>query len=350
MGIMNLGFSALVSNCKRLSRPYKLNFAVTYRCQSRCVTCNIWKSNPGKELTLSEIEAFAKKNGFFKWIELTGGEPFLRGDLADIVKAFRDSSRDLYLVTMPTNSLCSIERIERTVRTMLELRIPRLVITVSLDGYKELHDRLRGVPNSFEKAIAVFKLLREMRKEHSNLGFVFGYTMSKYNKGAFGKTFEEVKSAIPDITYNDFHVNLAQNSGNYYRNEGADISAYGEDAAGELESILSHRSFSPNAVSILDTLFLKKLVYFSRTGKSPMRSRSLELSLFLDSGGDVYPSIMSSAKVGNIKDSDFDLMKILNSDPASRAREAIRNGEEPQNWTSCEAYQAMLGNLLGSLF
>ena len=253
-----------------------------------------------------------------------------------------------YLVKY-TNSLCSLEHIERTVKTILELRIPKLVITVSLDGYKELHDRLRGVPNNFDKAIAVFKMLKVLRKEHRNLDFVFGYTMSKYNKGAFEKTFEEVKSAIPGISYNDFHINLAQSSDNYYRNKGADIGD-GRDLASELESILSHKSFAPSAVSILDTLFLKKLVYFARTGKSPMRNRSLELSLFMDSGGDIYPSIVSNIKVGNIKDADFTLMNILDNDVAIHARDSIRNGGEPPNWTSCEAYQVMLGNLLGSLF
>jgi MoaA/NifB/PqqE/SkfB family radical SAM enzyme len=304
---------------------------------------------PENELTLGEIESFAKKNGFFKWIELTGGEPFLRDDLADIVRAFRDSSKDLYMVTMPTNSLCSIERIERMLRAILELGVPRIVITVSLDGYKELHDRLRGIPNNFEKAIAVFKLLKEVRKEHGNLDFVFGYTMSKHNKGAFERTFQEAKSAIPDITYNDFHINLAQSSENYYRNKGSDMGAYGEEVASELESILAHKRFSTNAVSFLDTLFLKKLVYFARTGRSPMHNRSLELSLFMDSGGNIYPSIVSNIKVGNIKDTDFDLMKILDGDLASRARASIRSGGEAPNWTSCEAYQAMLGNLLGSL-
>ena len=350
MKMLNLGFSALVSNCKRLSRPYKLNFAVTYRCQSRCITCNIWKTNPGGELTLEEITRFASKNGFFKWIELTGGEPFLRDDLVDIVKAFKDSNKDLYMVTMPTNSLCSLDRIERMVTGMLELEIPRLVITISLDGYKELHDRLRGIPNNFEKAMAVFKLLKELRKKHGNLDFVFGYTISKYNEGAFERTFKEVSSAIPNITYNDFHINLAQNSENYYNNKDADIVSHSKTLADEIEIILSRRRFSASAISIIDTIFMKKLIYFARTGKNPMRNRSLELSLFMDSGGSVYPSIMSSMKVGNIKDSDFDLMRMWNSDDARKIRDSLMNGAEPQNWTSCEAYQTILGNLLGSVF
>jgi len=346
---LSLGGSALASNFKRLRRPYKLNFAVTYRCQSRCILCNIWKTNPGNELTLEEISMFARKNGFFKWIELTGGEPFLRDDLVEIVKAFRDSCKGLYLVTLPTNSLCSLERIGRMVSGMLDLRIPRLVITVSLDGYRELHDRLRGIPSNFDKAIGVFKLLRELRKTHRNLDAVFGYTMSRYNEGAFERTFQEVREAIPDITYNDFHINLAQNSENYYRNRDAPVISRHDDAVKELESILSHRRFSPSAISVLDTIFLKKLIYFARTGKSPIKSRSLELSLFMDSGGNIFPSIMSGAKVGNIKDTAFDLMPIWTGRNARSIRLALASGAEPESWTSCEAYQAMLGNLIGSL-
>ncbi len=344
-----MGATAFVSNFKRLRRPYKLNFAVTYRCQSRCINCNIWKARPSDELTLDEITKFAKKNGFFEWIGLTGGEPFLREDFPDIVRAFRDGSRHLYLVTAPTNSLCGASHIESAVKEVLELGIPKFVITVSLDGYKGLHDRIRGVPNNYEKAIGIFKMLKELHKSCRNLGFVFGYTLSMSNKGEFEKTFQAVKGEIPDITYNDFHINLAQTSENYYKNSSTQISACGEDAAQELQGILSRRRFSLNPVSALDTMFLKKLVYFAKTGKSPMRSRSLEASLFMDSSGNVYPSIMSNISVGNVRAAGFDLMRIWDGERAKQVRESIANGEEPQHWTSCEAYQALLGNVLGSI-
>ncbi len=64
----------------------------------------------------------------------------------------------------------------------------------------------------------MFKRLKELKKEYSNLYFVFGYTLSKFNKGEFQKTYEAVKLEIPDIRYNDFHINLAQISSNYYGN------------------------------------------------------------------------------------------------------------------------------------
>ena len=51
--------------------------------------CSIWKQKPGKELTFDEITEFAKKNNYFRWIGLTGGEPFLRSDIVEIVRRSR---------------------------------------------------------------------------------------------------------------------------------------------------------------------------------------------------------------------------------------------------------------------
>ena len=106
MKLLGLGMTALKSNFANLEKPYKLTFAITYRCQSRCLTCNIWQMKPTNELGLDEIRKFAMANSF-KWIEITGGEPFLRSDIVEVVKAFLEGSKDLYIVTIPTNSLTS---------------------------------------------------------------------------------------------------------------------------------------------------------------------------------------------------------------------------------------------------
>ena len=76
--IIKLGLTALKNNFTTLEHPYKLTFSISYWCQSRCLTCNIWQIKPKGELELNEIQEFARKNNFLKWIEITGGEPFLR--------------------------------------------------------------------------------------------------------------------------------------------------------------------------------------------------------------------------------------------------------------------------------
>ncbi len=341
--------TALKSNFGKLSNPYKLNFSITYLCQSRCTTCNIWQMRPKGELSIDEIRQFAAKNTSFRWIELTGGEVFLRGDIDEIARAFNDSCRGLYIVTMPTNSLCNPALVRRKLESILNLGIPRVVITLSLDGHHELHDRIRGVPGNYDKVIAMAKMLQEMEKEHGNLAFVFGYTMSKMNQGELKNTIESVMEEVQGITYNDFHVNLSQVSGNYYSNTDLDIRADGKKAAEEVRFLLSKRAFSADPVQMVENAFLKNLVKYAETGIQPMSSRSGEASIFLDSFGNVYPSIMWDRKLGNIREMQYSLQPILEGTAAKEVREQIRNRTEPVQWTSCEAYQTILGNVISIL-
>jgi MoaA/NifB/PqqE/SkfB family radical SAM enzyme len=344
-----LAMTALENNFIALSKPYKLTFSVTYRCQSRCLTCGIWRTKPSEELSLQEIQEFSRKNDSFRWIELTGGEPFLRSDIVDIARAFYETSKGMYIMTIPTNSLCSPDLLTDRIGRILELGIPRLSITLSLDGYRELHDMIRGVPGNFDRVMEMARRLRELQKKYSNLFFVFGYTMSKYNEGKLSKTIEEVGKIIPDLTYNNFHVNASQVSDVYYRNEVSEVRAERETMAREVAWLLKNRKFELGAIPIIETVFLKKLVDYIRTGESPMRSKSLDASLFLDSYGNVYPSIMWGRKIGNIKETGYDLAPIWRSGEAEEVRKLIREGKEPKAWTACEAYQAIVGNAVSLL-
>ncbi len=343
--MVGVGMTALESNVRTLSRPYKLNFAVTYWCQSRCLTCNIWQMRPKGELSIDEIREFARRNTYFKWIELTGGEVFMRSDLVEIAKAFSETSKGLYILTMPTNSLSNHELMFRELREILELGIPRVAVTVSLDGYRELHDKIRGVPGNYDKAIDTFKRLLELKKKYPNLYSVFGYTMSRFNQGKFAETFDAVKRDIPSIRYNDFHINLGQISDNYYGNSSLDIKPNDSEVLRELDMIIKGREREYGAIPAIENAFLKNLVRYAQTGKTPMKSKSLEASLFLDSYGDVYPSIMWNRKIGNIRDTDYSLDGIWHSDDAIEVRKLISEGKEPSQWTSCEAYQSIIGKI-----
>lgn len=343
--MLGLGVTALESNLHTLKRPYKLNFAVTYWCQSRCLTCNIWQMKPKGELSIDEIREFARKNAYFKWIELTGGEVFMRSDIVEIARAFSENSKHLYILTMPTNSLSNHDLMFRELEEILELGIPRVAITVSLDGYRELHDKIRGVPGNYDKAIDTFKRLIELKKEHPNLYFVFGYTMSRFNQGKFDEVFNAVKRDIPSIRYNDFHINLGQISDNYYGNSDLDIKPDDSEVISELNRIIDNREKEHGAIPMIESAFLKNLVKYARTGKAPMKSKSLEASLFLDSYGNVYPSIMWNRRIGNIREAGYSLDPLWEGDAAREVRKLIKDGKEPNQWTSCEAYQSIIGKI-----
>ena len=344
--MLSLSATMLKSNISSLQLPYKINFSITYWCQSRCLTCNIWQIKPKGELSLDEIKQFVAKNNYFKWVELTGGEPFLRGDIVDIARTFRDGCKDLYILTFPTNSLCDPKMLRTKITEILSMGIPRVAITISLDGNKELHDKIRGVPGNYEKAIANYKMLQELSKTYKNIYFVFGYTMSKFNIGQFQKVFDDVKKDIPELKVNDFHVNLAQTSENYYKNDSDDIRPNKEGALLDIEWVIKNREFKLDPISLVEDAYMRGLVRFLKSGMSPMKSRGLDASLFMDSYGNVYPSIMWDRKVGNVRETGFDLAPIWKGELAKKTRDDIRDGLEPNCWTSCEAYQTITGNMI----
>lgn len=346
MNVLGLANTILISNLGRLNLPYKLNFSITYWCQSRCLTCNIWQMKPKGELTIDEIREFAKRNTYFRWIELTGGEPFLRSDIVDIAKAFHENSKGLYILTMPTNSLCDHDMVERKVRQILELGIPKIAITVSLDGYRELEDRIRGVKGNYDKAIDMFRRLQNLKREYRNLEVFFGYTISKFNEGQLEKTFEEVSRDIPGLKRNSFHINVSQISSNYYSNGSLEIKPNSAKLVEDLTNFINKREGGIDPIQVVESSFLKKLLYYAKTGEPPMRSRSLDASLFIDSFGNIYPSIMWDKRISNIRDINFDISRIWNSDYVNGLRREIREGKEPKHWTACEAYQSIMGNIL----
>lgn len=346
--LLGLGLTALRSNFTTLDRPYKLNYAITYKCNSRCRTCGIWRRQQAGELALREVREFARKNNSFRWIELTGGEPFLRGDIVEIVKAFKENSRGLYLLTIPTNSLCGREKELAQMAEIAGMGIPKVAITVSLDGGREMHDTVRGVPGNYDRAIAMFRGISELRKSHPNIFPVFGYTLSRLNQGHFRETYESVKRDLPRVTHNDFHINLAQLSDNYYNNIGEVVFPDRQVALGELAYLLGNLK-RRSAVSVIEYTFIKKLIEFTRTGVPPMRCRSLDASLFLDSAGDVYPSIMWNRKLANVRDIGYDLGRMWRGPEAEELRRQMREGKDPKHWTSCEAYQSIIGNAVSVL-
>ncbi len=334
----------LESNFSRLRRPYKLNFSITYWCQSRCQHCSIWTIKPTNELSLDEIKEFAKQNGYFKWIEITGGEPFMRGDIVEVVSAFADACRGLYLLTIPTNSLSNYDMEIRKIERIAQLGIPNIVITVSLDGYRELEDKIRGVPGNYDKAIRIFKGIKELGARYRNLRCVFGFTVINANAGQFEKTANEVMKEVPGIGYSDFHINIGQVSDNYYANSSNPILARTDLAMKDVEFLLDNmkhvkeKDIVSSAKTYLELRYLEDLLVFLKTGRSSVPNRDGELSVFLDSYGNVFPSIMTTRKLGNIRENGAGIGQLL--------RDAGLGREKEQHFTACESYQSILASLI----
>jgi MoaA/NifB/PqqE/SkfB family radical SAM enzyme len=155
-----VGFSYL-HYARGVFRPAALESVflfVTSACNSRCRTCFYWDElNQGRDLTFEQIARLSRSAPRFHKLWISGGEPFLRKELAEIIELFYVNNGVRH-VNLPTNGLLPA-RIEAVMDALLE-RCPELVMDLnfSLDGLANTHDTLRGVPHNFEKTLATMRM------------------------------------------------------------------------------------------------------------------------------------------------------------------------------------------------
>ena len=142
---------------------------VTSSCNSLCRTCFYWDElNKGHDLTFQQIERLSRTAPRFHKLWISGGEPFLRQELAEIIELFYRNNGMRHL-NLPTNGL--LPRKVDTVISALLRRCPELAIDLnfSLDGLANTHDTLRGVPKNFEKTMATLEMAGSRWKGVSRL-------------------------------------------------------------------------------------------------------------------------------------------------------------------------------------
>jgi MoaA/NifB/PqqE/SkfB family radical SAM enzyme len=342
---IGLASAMLKSNFARLAHPMKLTFILTYRCNTHCEMCNIWKRSSKGQMTADEVETFFSKNRGFRWINLSGGEIWLRDDLLDLIRSMFRHSPGLFLLDFPTTGQTP-ERIEGGVREILTLAPRRLLITVSLDGPPEVHDRIRNKSGAFDRCVETFERLRAIRPAGPMRAY-FGTTLSRYNQGRLADTLAAVRERLPWVEPTDFHVNVAQESGHYYQNEGQGVrEGIGDVLHGEMESFLGKKPLPLSPVAYLESRYQRLLNRFRETGRSPLPCLALSSSVFIDPFWSVYPCSMFDEKIGNLRENGFDLGAVWRSRKAREVLRVVTEERCPHCWTPCEAYQTILGNML----
>lgn len=333
------------SNLGELSLPYRLTFSVTNRCQARCTMCNIWQKPLEDELTLAEIDLIFSKATRFSWINLTGGELFQRPDISDMFLTIISRSRDLHILNFPTNGIQTDEIVATVDDILTRTSLPRLIISVSMDGPPELHDRIRGVANCWVNAVATFCKLRERHSDRFSV--YFGHTVQAANLGAFAETFAACRSACSEISIDDFHINLAHKSSHYYDN--ADLLSLPdpEKAVQSIEQIDTQRSLKLlDPVAFVENRYRRLTRQYLKHGRSPLPCQAAAASCFINPEGVVFPCTGFPASIGSLRDNDMDLYRIWHSAKRSQVRQQVCDDNCPGCWTPCEAYQTILANLI----
>ncbi len=153
-------------------RPRLVTYDLTYKCNCMCKICDIWKMpyRANEELNIEEIEKIFKDKlfGNLDMLRITGGEPFLRSDIKDVVKKIFDTVK-VKILHITTNGSLTDEILD-FVQFIAKHRI-NLNIQVSVDGSSSVHDDLRGHAGLFNKVYHTLECLsKEMEKSKFCVG------------------------------------------------------------------------------------------------------------------------------------------------------------------------------------
>lgn len=174
----------VISKFKTVS-PKQLQLNITYRCNSKCIMCNIWRwGKEKKEISLSGFEKILSNDIFrgIRTLGIAGGEPFLRKDITELFDLCLNKMPRLYSVGIVTNGMLTSKIISETAKIadMCTGKGVKLGITVSVDGIGKIHDEMRGIPGLFEIVEKTLEGLTKL-KESKNLSIFIASVMTKKN-------------------------------------------------------------------------------------------------------------------------------------------------------------------------
>lgn len=190
----------------RLGLPISLILLVTSKCNVRCKFCFFSDElNQGKdELTLSEYERLSLSLGKLANIVVSGGEPFLREDLPDICQMFylENSVKD---IAIPTNGSIPT-KIYETTQKILKICKSNIMISLSLDGTGEVHDKVRGVKGSFDKVLESYHRLIELKRSFPGFRVHITTVVSKVNYHNLKDLITFVEENMQELNGHNFEL------------------------------------------------------------------------------------------------------------------------------------------------
>lgn len=261
--------------------------AITLNCNARCVMCDIWKNKMSGEM---KPEEYRKLPSYLKDINVTGGEPFLRLDFPEVIRNIKIAAPKARLV-VNTNGFMW-RKIKEDMEKVIHID-PSIAIRLSIDGFGEVHNKIRGIPGGFD---LIMKSLHHLRAIGiKDLGISFTLMERNIDQLPIMQNFA-FKEGL------QFSLTIATNSPIYFGEDKENLRPRNtkkltrmlEDAARK-----HYEQFSPK--EILRGWFVKRMLDYTITGKRFLLCDAGSGFFYLDSHGNVFACHIKPWIMGNIR-------------------------------------------------
>ncbi len=290
---------------------------VTYRCNAKCYMCNTWQypTKTEEEISLQDIE---KIPGDLKFINITGGEPFLRKDIEEIVKI---AKRKAQRVVISTNGFFS----ERIIALAKKHR--NIGIRISIEGLPKANDELRGIKDGFDNGLRTLLELKHMGMK--DIGF--GITVSDRNARDLLELYK-----LAYAMKLEFATAVVHNS--YYFHKMDNEIKDKEMVAKEFSKLVSEFFKTWRLKNWYRAYFNYGLINRIYGGKRFLPCEMGSDVFFLDPFGEIRPCNALEESMGNIKEKNFH--EIWIGPDAKRVRELVSKCDK-ECWMIGSASPAM---------
>lgn len=339
---------------KPLALPMNLTISVSYRCNSRCKTCNVWQ-RPNDDFTLEEYDkTFASIGRDAYWFTFSGGEPTLRKDLPEMVGlAYRHCRPGI--INIPTNGIQDKIIPGRVEQVLQAAPTSEVIINLSLDGIGEKHDMVRGVKGNFERAMRTYAGLKVLKDRYKNFTLGVHTVISNFNVNEFERIYGFVRDELkPD----SFISEIAE--------ERVELDTVGmgitppiqkyQPVIERLQEGIRKAEFG--GVSRVTQAFRDR--YYDIVKRTLVEKRQVipclagVASAQIAPNGDVWTCCIRAESVGNLREYNYDFKDAWNTARANELRKSIKAGEchcplANASYTNMLCHMPTLASVAGTL-
>lgn len=315
-------------------KPNYLILYPTSRCNARCRHCynsqriKAALSGKSKELTLREYEKISNNLGGVYALSISGGEPTLRLGVPQICHLFYKNNQTRYIDFHSNGYLtnCLVTMVEKILKDNPQLF---LSVCVSIDALGEKHNRFRGLPNGFEKAMESIEKLKALRKKYPQR------LILKTATSFAASTQDDFEKTLQFLSQQGIEASSALVRGKTWRKgeEKVDVEKYVEVMKRHLKNSFRYPFFSKAFWFAKVSRFLPDLIWETYRKKKQIfpcwAGRAL---MVIYDNGDLAPCELFDQTIGNIRDFDYNLLKAFKSPKAKKILTSIRKGECYCTW------------------
>ena len=333
-----LGYRASRYGLLKPGNPITLTYSVTAACQSKCKTCNIglkYQEDPKRkerDLKIDEIEKIFAGLGHIYFFNISGGEPFLRNDLPEIIRLACKHLKPR-IIHIPTNAIASKRIRDLTVKSLdiINQYDPKVPFTVkpSIDGIGKIHDEIRGVKGNFKRLEKTISYLKEVEQEYPNFHLELGTVISNFNIDHLS----EIEDYVHSIGVQSYRNEIAEQRTEFFNLQDSitpDARTYErlmrEFAAKIRENVGKKRELAKVTES-LRLVYYDLVVRILREQRQVIPCYAGISNVHINYDGEVWPCCVLGYQkpMGNLREVNYDFQQLFHSKQANEVRRYIRD-------------------------